>query len=64
MGIEVGESLFVKIITEISPNLEGEREREREREMVIQVQEVFRTPNRLDQKRISACHIIIKALSI
>jgi hypothetical protein len=32
MGIEVGESLFVKIITEISPNLEGERERERERE--------------------------------
>jgi predicted metal-dependent hydrolase len=51
MGIEVGEkvqakgilNIVNKIITENFPNLE--------KAMPIQVQEAFRTPNRLDQKR-------------
>jgi hypothetical protein len=28
--------------------------------MPMNIQEVYRTPNRLDQKRHSSCHIIIK----
>jgi hypothetical protein len=51
MGIEEGEevqargihNIFNKIITENFPNLE--------KVMPIQVQEAFRTPNRLDQNR-------------
>jgi hypothetical protein len=34
------------------------------KEMPIQVQEAHRTPNRLEQKRKSPCHITIKTLSI
>jgi hypothetical protein len=30
--------------------------------MHIRVQEMYRTPSRLDQKRKSSCHIIIKIL--
>jgi hypothetical protein len=29
--------------------------------MPMNIKEAFRTPNRLDQKRNSSCHIIIKA---
>jgi len=29
--------------------------------MPINIQEAYRTPNRLDQKRNSCCHIIVKA---
>ena len=43
---------FNKIIEENFPNLK--------KEMPINIQEAYRTPNRLDQKRISSCHIIIK----
>jgi hypothetical protein len=32
--------------------------------MSINVQEAYRTPNRLDQKRNSSCHIIIKTPKI
>jgi hypothetical protein len=32
--------------------------------MPIKVQEAYRTPNRLDQKRKSLCHIKIKTLNI
>jgi len=31
--------------------------------MAINVQEAYRKPNRLDQKRKSSCHIIIKTLN-
>jgi hypothetical protein len=63
MGIEEGEevqakgisNIFNKIITENFPNLE--------KTMPIQVQEVSRTPNRLDQNRTTPCHIIIKTIS-
>jgi len=41
-----------KIIEENIPNLK--------REMLINIQEAYRTPNRLDQKRNSSCHIIVK----
>jgi len=30
------------------------------KEILINIQEAFRTPNRLDQKRNSSCHIIVK----
>jgi hypothetical protein len=63
MGIEEGEevqakgihNLFNKIITENFPNLE--------KTILIQVQEAFRTPNRLDQNRTIPWHIIIKTTS-
>jgi len=43
---------FNKIIEENLPNLK--------KEMPINIQEAYRTPNRLDQKRNSSCHIIVK----
>jgi len=45
-------NIFNKIIEENFPNLK--------KEMSINVQEAYRTPNRLDQKRNSSCHIIVK----
>ena len=44
--------IFNKIIQENFPNLKNE--------MVINTEEAYRTPNRLDQKRNSSYHIIIK----
>jgi hypothetical protein len=63
MGIEEGEevqakgisNIFNKIITENFSNLE--------KTMPIQVQEASRTPNRLDQNRTVPGHIIIKTTS-
>jgi hypothetical protein len=63
MGIVEGEevqakgmrNIFNKIITEIFPNLE--------KTMPIQIQEAYRTPNRLDQNRTNPQHIIIKTTS-
>jgi hypothetical protein len=60
IGIEVREdsqikgpvSMFNKIIEENFPNLK--------KEMPINIQETYRTPNKLDQKRNFSCHIIIK----
>jgi hypothetical protein len=60
MDIEEGEevqakgihNIFKKIITENFPNLE--------KLLPFQVQEVSRTPNRLDQNRNFSQHIIIK----
>jgi hypothetical protein len=60
MDIEEGEevktkeigNIFNKIVTENFPNLE--------KTMPIQIQEASRTPNRLDQNRITPQHIIIK----
>jgi len=45
-------NIFNKIIEENFPNLK--------KEMLINIQEAYRTPNRLDQKRNSSCHIIDK----
>jgi hypothetical protein len=45
-------NIFNKIIEENFPNLK--------KEMPINIQEAYRTPKRLDQKRNSCCHIIVK----
>jgi hypothetical protein len=45
-------NIFNKIIEETFPNLK--------KEMSMNIQEAYRIPNRLDQKRNSSCHIIIK----
>ena len=45
-------NIFNKIIEEKFPNLK--------KEMPMNIQEACSTPNRLDQKRNSSCHIIIK----
>jgi hypothetical protein len=45
-------NIFNKIIEENFPNLK--------KEMPINIQEAYGTPNRLDQKRNSSCHIIVK----
>jgi hypothetical protein len=45
-------NIFNKIIEESFPNIK--------KDMPINIQEVYRTPNRLDQKRNSSCHITIK----
>jgi hypothetical protein len=49
------ENIFNKIIEENFPNLK--------KEMARNVQEAYRTSNRLDQKTKSSCHIIIKTLN-
>ena len=49
------ENIFSKIKEENFPNLK--------KEMVINAQEAYRTPNRLDQKRKSSHYIIIKTLN-
>jgi hypothetical protein len=45
-------------------NLKKEKEKENfrnlKKEMPINMQEAYITPNRLDQKRNSSCHIIVK----
>ena len=43
---------FNKIIKENFPNLKKKRP--------MNIQEAYRTPNRLDQKRNSSCHIVVK----
>jgi hypothetical protein len=48
--------IFNKIIGENFPNLK--------KEMPKNIQEAYRTPNRLDQKRNSSSHIIIKTLNV
>ena len=45
-------NIFNKIIEENFPSLK--------KEMPMNIQEAYRTPNRLNQKRNSSCHIIIK----
>ena len=45
-------NIFNKIIEESFPNLK--------KEMSMNIQEAYRIPNRLDQKRTSSRHIIIK----
>jgi hypothetical protein len=45
-------NILNKIIEENFPNLK--------KEMPMNIQEAYRTPNRLDQKRNSSCHIIIR----
>jgi hypothetical protein len=45
-------NIFNTIIEENFPNLK--------KEMLMNIQEAYKTPNRLDQKRNFSCHIIIK----
>jgi hypothetical protein len=45
-------NIFNKVIEENFPNLK--------KEMPMNIQEAYRTPNRLDQKRNSSGHIIIR----
>jgi hypothetical protein len=45
-------NIFNKIIEENFPNLK--------KEMPINIQEAYRTPNVLDQKRNTFCHVIVK----
>ena len=45
-------NIFNKMIEENFPNLK--------KEMPMNIQEAYRTPNRLDQKKNSSCQIIIK----
>ena len=45
-------NIFNKIIEENFPNLK--------KKMPMNIQEAYRTPNRLDQKRNSSHHIIVK----
>ena len=49
-------NIFNKIIEENFPNLK--------KELTINVQEVYRTPNRLDQKRNSSQHIIVETTNV
>jgi hypothetical protein len=46
------ENIFNKIIEENFPNVK--------KKMPINIQEAYRTPNRLHQKIYSSCHIIVK----
>jgi hypothetical protein len=63
IGIEEGEdsllkepvNIFNKIIEENFPSLN--------KKMPMSIQEAYKTPNRLDQKRTSSHHIIIKTLN-
>jgi hypothetical protein len=48
-------NLFNNIIEDNFSNLKNE--------MAINIQEVYRIPNRLDQKRKYSCHIIVKTLN-
>ena len=48
-------NIFNKIIGENYPNLK--------KEMPMNIPEADRTPNRLDQKRNSSCHIIIRTIN-
>jgi hypothetical protein len=50
-NLEGPTNIFNKIIEENFPNLKKEKP--------INIQEAYRTPNRLDQKRNSSLHIII-----
>jgi hypothetical protein len=45
-------NIFNKIVEENFPNLK--------KEMPMNIQEVYKIPNRLDEKRNSSCHIVIK----
>jgi hypothetical protein len=49
-------NIFNKIIEENFPNLK--------KEMPMNIQEAYRTRNRLDKKRYSSCHIIIKTPNV
>ena len=49
-------NIFKKIIEENFPNLQ--------KEMPMNIQEAYRTPNRLEQKRNSSRHIIIRTTNV
>jgi hypothetical protein len=63
MGIEEGEEVQAKGIHNIFHNIITENSPKIEKTIPIQVQDSFRTPNKLDQNRTTPQHIIIKTTS-
>jgi hypothetical protein len=63
MDIEEGEEVQTKCICNIFNKIITENFTNLEKVLPIQVQEAFRTPNRLDENRTSPWHIIIKMTS-
>jgi hypothetical protein len=60
IGIEESEDSQLKGPIKIFNKIIEENFSDLKKEMPMNIQEAYRTPNRLDQKRNSSCHIIIK----
>ena len=60
IGIEESEDDQLKGPVDIFNKITGENFPNLKKEMSINIQKAYRTPNRLDQKINSSCHIIIK----
>ena len=60
VGIEEIEDFQLKGPVNIFNKIIEENFTNPKKEMLMNLQEAYRTPNRLDQKRNSSCHIIIK----
>ena len=60
IGIEESEDSQHKGAVNIFNNIIEENFHNLKKEIPMNIQEVYRTPNRLDQKRNSSCHLIVK----
>ena len=60
IGIEESEDFQLKGIVNAFNKIIEENFTILKKEMPMNIQEAYRTPNRLDQKRNSSCHILIK----
>jgi hypothetical protein len=60
IGIEESKNCQLKELVNIIKLITEENFPNRKKEMPMNIQEAYRTPNRLDQSRNSSCHIIIK----
>jgi hypothetical protein len=60
IGIEENKDSHLKEPVNIFNKIIEENVSSLKKEMPMNIQETYRTPNRLDQKRNSSCHIIIK----
>ena len=60
IGIEESEDSQHKGPVNIFNNIIEENFHNLKKEIPMNIQEVYRTPNRLDQKRNSSCHLIVK----
>ena len=60
IGIEESEDLYLKGPINIFNNIIEDNFPNLKKEMPMNIQETYRTPNRLDQNRNSSHHIIIK----
>ena len=64
IGIEGGEDFHLKGPENIFNKTKEENFPSWKKEMPMNIQEVYRTPNGLDQQGKFSCHIIIKTLNI